>query len=348
VSVLEQTNQKKTELEIKLGVLKTSGKSGIKKKLKLLSILKFLLPVLLWGIFWAAHLFIADRQAFSDGKHFDWLLIVLLGVYLIFLTIAYFSKDIRSRLADRAPLITAGLMIVLIWELATLKFNLLPLPYFPPPAKVVAALVTDWQTLWISVLYSLRLLGIGYFIGLLVGLPCGTLMGWYSGFNYWLNPVLRFIGPIPATAWIPIAMAVFPTSFAASIFLIALASWFPVTVMTWSGIANVNKAFYEVARTLGGSEYYLITRVAVPAALPSIFVGLFMGMGTAFVTLVVGELLGVKAGLGWYIQWAQGWAEYAKVYAALFVMAVIFSGLITLLFRFRDKVLVWQRGLIKW
>ncbi|OPY58146.1 MAG: putative aliphatic sulfonates transport permease protein SsuC [Pelotomaculum sp. PtaU1.Bin035] len=347
MSASELTSRKKTDLQIELGELK-SEKHSVKKDLNLMLVCKLLLPVLLWGIFWVAHLFIADRQILTGGKYFNWLMITLLGLYLIFLVISYFISNIRSGLVHKVPLISAVLMILLIWELTTLKLNLLPLPYFPPPAKVFAALAIDWQTLWISVLYSLRLLGIGYLIGLLVGLPCGTLMGWYAGFNYWLNPVLRFIGPIPATAWIPVAMAVFPTSFAASIFLIALASWFPITVMTWSGIANVNKAFYEVARTLGGGEYYLITRVAVPAALPSIFVGLFMGMGTAFVTLVVGELLGVKAGLGWYIQWAQGWAEYAKVYAALFVMAVIFSGLITLLFRIRDKVLVWQRGLIKW
>ncbi len=68
----------------------------------------------------------------------------------------------------------------------------------------------------------------------------------------------------------------------------------------------------------------------------------------AFVTLIVGEMLGVKAGLGWFITWAQGWAEYGKVYAALLVMAVLFSGIITLLFSVRDKVLVWQKGLIKW
>ena len=73
-----------------------------------------------------------------------------------------------------------------------------------------------------------------------------------------------------------------------------------------------------------------------------------MGLGVAFVTLVVGELLGVKAGLGWYISWAQGWAEYNKVYAALIVMGLLFSGIITLLFRVKDKVLVWQRGLIQW
>ena len=73
-----------------------------------------------------------------------------------------------------------------------------------------------------------------------------------------------------------------------------------------------------------------------------------MGLGMAFVTLVVGEMLGVKAGLGWFITWAQGWAEYGKVYAALLAMSILFSSVITLLFRFRDRVLVWQKGLIKW
>ena len=173
-------------------------------------------------------------------------------------------------------------------------------------------------------------------------------MGWSPRFNYWLTPLLRFIGPIPATAWIPLVMVIFPTSFIASIFLIALSSWFPITVMTWSGISNVNKSYYEVARTLGADESYLITKVALPAAMPSIFVGLFMGLGTAFVTLVVGEMLGVRAGLGWYIQWAQGWGEYVKVYAALIIMAILFSSIITLLFKFKDKILVWQKGLIKW
>jgi NitT/TauT family transport system permease protein len=56
----------------------------------------------------------------------------------------------------------------------------------------------------------------------------------------------------------------------------------------------------------------------------------------------------VKSGLGWYVSWAQGWAEYGKVYAALIIMAVFFSTIMTLLFKVRDRVLVWQKGVIKW
>lgn len=310
--------------------------------------IKQYLPLLLIGFFIMVHHLVDNYRSFRVEKHFGTALFFALFIYIALLIITYIHQAFRLKFVNKAPLISLVLVCLLAWELVTLKFGLLPLPFFPSPGAVFNVLITDWPTLFISALYSLRLLFIGYAIGILFGLPSGILLGWSPKFNYWLTPALRFIGPIPATAWIPLVMVIFPTSFLASIFLIALSSWFPITVMTWSGVSNVNKSYYEVAKTLGADEHYLIAKVALPAAMPSIFVGLFMGLGTAFVTLVVGEMLGVKAGLGWYIQWAQGWAEYVKVYAALIMMAVIFSGIITGLFKFRDKILVWQKGLIKW
>jgi NitT/TauT family transport system permease protein len=82
--------------------------------------------------------------------------------------------------------------------------------------------------------------------------------------------------------------------------------------------------------------------------MPHVFVCLFMCLGNSFAVLVVAEMLGVKAGLGWYLQWAQGWAAYANMYAALLIMAFLCSGLITLLFRLRDRLLSWQKGLVRW
>ena len=110
----------------------------------------------------------------------------------------------------------------------------------------------------------------------------------------------------------------------------------------------LDRVSLDVARTLGAGRAYLIFRVAIPAAMPNIFIGLFMGLGASFLTLVVAESVGVRAGLGWYVQWAQGWAEYGKVYAALVIMAAFFSTIMTLLFKVRDRVLVWQKGTIKW
>jgi NitT/TauT family transport system permease protein len=119
-------------------------------------------------------------------------------------------------------------------------------------------------------------------------------------------------------------------------------------VLTWSGVASVNSAYYDIARTLGASRRFLVLKVAIPAAMPHVFVGLFMGLGNSFAVLVVAEMLGVKAGLGWYLQWAQGWAAYANMYAALLIMAFLCSGLITVLFRLRDRLLSWQKGLVRW
>jgi len=184
--------------------------------------------------------------------------------------------------------------------------------------------------------------------GAAVGFLTGVSIGWSRSVGYWVHPILRFIGPLPATAWLPIAFFTFPSSWSASTFLIALATGFPVTVLTWSGVASVSNAYYDVARTLGAKPSFLVLKVAIPAALPHVFVGLFMGLGSSFAVLVVAEMIGVKAGLGWYLQWAQGWAAYANMYAALLLMAFLCSGLITLLFRLRDRLLSWQKGLVRW
>jgi len=246
------------------------------------------------------------------------------------------------------PLVGAALAILGLWDLITRKLNWMPLPYFPGPATVLQALLDDRAVLFDSAWHSLRLLLCGYALGLLSGLISGLLMGWFRRCRYWGTPGMKLIGPIPATALIPLAMSLFSNAFLSGAVLIALAVWFPVTMLTMSGIANVPVAYFDVARTLGAGRLYLIFRVAVPAALPSIFIGLFMGLLTSFLTLMVAEQFGVKSGLGFYLEWQRGYAEYANVYAAILIMAVFFSTILTVLFKVRDRVLAWQRGVIRW
>lgn len=253
-----------------------------------------------------------------------------------------------SALRKRAPWLLALGVVLSVWEVATAKFAWVPLPFFPPPQAIVEVYTDDLPKLLDSVFASVRLQLGGYLIGAIVGFVTGVSIGWSRAVGYWVHPVLRFIGPLPATAWLPIAFFTFPSSWSASTFLIALATGFPVTVLTWSGVASVSSAYYDVARTLGARPSFLVLKVAIPAALPHVFVGLFMGLGSSFAVLVVAEMIGVKAGLGWYLQWAQGWAAYANMYAALIVMSLLCSGAITLLFAVRDRLLVWQKGTVKW
>lgn len=272
--------------------------------------------------------------------------LLLVAIAAIFLQ--PFWPWLRSWMRARCPLVAAAVLFLAGWELATSVLGWLPLPYFPGPAGVFQSLVSDRAILFDSTWHSLLLLLGGYALGAATGLFSGICIGWFPHARYWGLPLLKIVGPIPATAWIPLALVLSPSAMFSAIALIALAVWFPVTMLTISGISNTRTSYLDVARTLGGSPSYLIFHIAIPAAMPSIFIGLFMGLGASFLTLVVAETVGVKSGLGWYVSWAQGWAEYGKVYAALLIMAAFFSTIMTALFKIRDRILAWQKGVIKW
>jgi NitT/TauT family transport system permease protein len=307
-----------------------------------------LVAALAWVAFGASCLVREDVGDWSRTQDVAIVAFVIAAVILAGTLAAGHLGRAGTALHKRSPwLIVLGLVLA-IWELATAKFAWLPLPFFPPPQAIVEVYTDDFPKLLDSVWASIKLQLGGYIIGAALGFITGVSIGWSSKIGYWIHPVLRFIGPLPATAWLPIAFFTFPTSWSASTFLIALATGFPVTVLTWSGVASVSSAYYDVARTLGAKPSFLVLKVAIPAALPHVFVGLFMGLGASFAVLVVAEMIGVKAGLGWYLQWAQGWAAYANMYAALIVMSLLCSGAITLLFKLRDRVLIWQKGVVKW
>ena len=294
------------------------------------------------------HLFVAKNEPPNESRTYAIVLGSFLAGAIIAAVMQRWSPALRTRMRRFRPLFTVGVLLLCFWEIITSGFRILPLPYFPSPAGVIQSMVNDRGLLFDSTWHSLVLLLSGYLLGVVAGLVTGVCIGWSAPARYWGMPLLKVVGPIPATAWIPLAMVISPSALISAAALIALAVWFPVTMLTASGISNTRASYLDVARTLGANARYLVFRIAIPAALPSIFVGLFMGLGASFLTLVVAESVGVKSGLGWYVSWAQGWAEYGKVYAALVIMAVFFSTIMTLLFKLRDRVLVWQKGMIRW
>ncbi|MBU9218511.1 ABC transporter permease [Burkholderia gladioli] len=277
-----------------------------------------------------------------------WAVAALLALLAIAGRLLAPGRALVARLQPAGPWLAAIALLLAAWEIATAKTGWLPTPFFAPPQALIEVYLDDAPRLAGSALNSLKLLGVGVATGAAIGFLVGVSVGWSRAIGYWVHPVLRVLGPLPATALLPLAFYLFPSSWSAAVFLIALATGFPVAVLTWSGVASVGKAYYDVARTLGANSRFLVLRVAIPGALPQVFVGLFMGLGASFTVLVVAEMMGVKSGLGWYLTWAQGWASYTNMYAALIVMALLFSGLITLLFALRDRALAWQKGTVKW
>ena len=149
-------------------------------------------------------------------------------------------------------LIAIGVWLTL-WELTTAKFGWLPKPFFSPPNGLLNVYVTEASRLLICIGYTLRLWSIGFASGTVVGYALGVALGWSKRFSYWGMPLLKLIGPVPATAWIPCTFFFFPTTFAASVFIVALSAGIPVAILTSSGVASVNRAYYDVGRNLGAS-----------------------------------------------------------------------------------------------
>lgn len=293
----------------------------------------------------------------ADGKQLNLMdkpnyylcfLIALLAISLIFTAFSYFNNKIKEKIEYKGIFWVGILVFINILNLLTNKFNLLPIIYFPSPTRMIGVIVEDRNLILKCLAYSSRLLFTGLISGALVGLFCGIAIGFNKQAAYWLNPIVRFLGPIPSTAWIPLVLVIFSDTVSASSFIIALAVWFPTTLMTSSGIQNVANSFFEVSETLGASTFYKIFKVGVPAAMPSIFIGIFNGTCSAFITLMTAEMIGAKYGIGWYVNWQKEMMCYANVYAGLIVIALTFSILITLLFKVKDKLLVWQKGVIKW
>jgi NitT/TauT family transport system permease protein len=274
--------------------------------------------------------------------------VYFLGIFaLIFAAwfgLSFFWKTAQKKLRHNAPIYTSAFILLIIYDYATLKTGNLPLPYFPWFDAILNAIIEDRIMLLKCIYHSLILLFTGYFIGAILGVITGISAGYNKKIRYWIMPVVKVLGPIPSTTYLPIILIVATSLFSGSVFIIALGVWYPVTMMTLTGVINIPKSNFEVAKTFGANNARLIFKVAVPSSMPFIFQGLTQGMAIACTALLVAEMMGVEAGLGWYINWQRGWAEFAKMYAAVIIICLTFLAVNAILANVKKRVLIWKEG----
>lgn len=272
---------------------------------------------------------------------------LLILMYLGISAYSFFNADRRIKFAKRVPFRFAIGSALALWDILGTKLLLLPQPFFPGPSRIIEAFLMEGDYIWQNTLYSLRLFAVGFLLGVLFGVGTGILIGWFPKVHYWLYPVLKITGVIPAVAWMPFALTLFPTPFWAAAFLIVICAWFSIASLTAQGIKSTPKSQFEVARTLGAKTPFLVFHVAIPHAIPQIFTGISNANSFAFTTLVMAEMMGQPGGLGYYINASKVWSAYYKVFAAIIVMAVLFSLIMEGIGLIQNRVLRWQKGLVK-
>ncbi len=288
--------------------------------------------------------------AIDDNLAYRLVLVAIALYYGLFRLVLYLRKASRYRLekfGKGAKFRFAIGIALALWDLLGTKLLVLPQPFFPGPAIIADAFLGDAAFIWQNTLYSVRLFVSGFTTGVVAGIVTGILIGWFPRARYWVTPVLNISGVIPAVAWMPFALTLFPTSFAAATFLIAICSWFPVATMTAEGVQSTPKAQFEVVRTFGAGAFYQVFHVAIPHAMPRIFTGITTAAAFSFTTLVMAEMMGQPGGLGYYINTSKVWSAYYKVFAAIIVMAILFSVILKAVGGVQNYVLRWQKGVVR-
>jgi NitT/TauT family transport system permease protein len=174
------------------------------------------------------------------------------------------------------------------------------------------------------VLDSLRRVAGGYLSATLLGIPLGLMLGWYPAWAGVVNPTIQMLRPISPIAWIPVSIVWFGVGDGAAIYLIFIASFFPIVVAAMNGVTNVPSMYRRAGRNFGLSPAQLLAKVIFPAALPQIIVGLRIALGIAWLVVVAAEMIAVDSGLGYLvIDSRNSGKRYDLVVAAMILIGLI-------------------------
>ncbi|HXJ10312.1 MAG TPA: ABC transporter permease [Burkholderiales bacterium] len=192
-----------------------------------------------------------------------------------------------------------------------------------------------------NVAYSARRVLQGFGLATLVAVPLGLTIGWSRLAARVIDPTVQLLRPVPITAWLPFAIAVFGIYDASALFLIGLGAFYPIVVNTTHGVRDTNLLLLRAARMMGAGPGSVMAKVIFPSALPSIFTGLRLGIGVAWTAVIVAEMIAVKSGLGYVL-----WDAYYVGRMDICVATMFSVGLLGFL---SDRVIVWaSRLLLRW
>jgi NitT/TauT family transport system permease protein len=194
-------------------------------------------------------------------------------------------------------------MLALFFTLWGLAVRLSHSDLFPTPGNVLRGIVELIQKglLFKYIVASLFRVTWGFTLAVLIGVPAGLVLGWYSRAFQAFNPILQILRPISPIAWIPVAILWFGVSDAEPIFLIFLASVFPITVSAIAAVQNMQPVYLRAAQNFGLSRSELFRRVIFRASLPQIVTGIRIALGVAWLVVVAAEMIAVNSGLGYLI-----------------------------------------------
>lgn len=243
---------------------------------------------------------------------------------------------------------TAGSALVLaalflLWHVAV-TVGLLSPAFFPSPERTFQALVRGFASgsLLGASLSTIIHMAVGWLLASLVGIVLGAMIGMSPTARSYLNGVLEFIRPLPASAMAPVAMLFLGLTEQMVLALVVFGSLWPMLLTTAHGFTVIHPRLYEVRKVLGQSRWDFVWKIALPSAAKDIIDGMKLGLTVALILSVVGEMLTIQGGLGSHVLLASRGFRAADVFAGVVLLGLI--GLISnaLLREVERRLLRWK------
>jgi len=192
------------------------------------------------------------------------------------------------------------------------------------------------------ILQSVKLILMGFFAATAVGVPLGLWMGWSRRAEALVNPIFLLVRPIPALAWIPLAIVWLGLDDAAKVMILWFAAFVPSVINSFTGVRNIERPIIEASAMLGVRGWSLVKDVIVPGALPSIFTGLRLSLQGCLTALVAAELLGAVLGMGKVLYQAGLDIYPAMILAGMVAVAIVGFALTAVLDFVERRSMPWR------
>ena len=230
--------------------------------------------------------------------------------------------------ANRLVSLFSGLLVaallVLLWQWIADHRFISPV-FLPGPDRAWSAMLKGFATgdLLPKLFSTIERMFWGWLVASLVGIVLGAAVGTSPALRSYLGPMLEFLRPLPASAIIPVAIAILGLTDAMVLSVVVFGALWPVLLSTIQGFSSVEPTLYEVGRALGFSRTATIMKIALPSASPDILSGMRLGLTVALIVAIVCEMLAGRDGLGNWILLAARAFRAPDLYAGVILLAAL-------------------------
>lgn len=243
----------------------------------------------------------------------------------------------------------AGILSVLIiWQFVVMV-GLVDEKMLPAPTKIFDTLIfkienkaPDGNMLIINIIASLQVALSGFLVAIIIGVPLGLLMGWWTYADRFIRPIFELVRPVPPIAWIPLVVVWMGVGLKAKALIIFFTAFVPCVINSYTGIKLTDQTLINVSRTFGASNFEIFRKVGIPSSLPMVFAGIRVALGNSWSTLVAAEMLAASAGLGYMIQIGRTVARPDIVIVGMVVIGAIGAILSMFLSKAEKYFLRWK------